>query len=87
MFTISNNQLLYMSGLSRHIQQSIPKMKYNSNFHESFQVLFLVQLIEQPILRIPNFNFLDSSCCKVFLFIFCGKSYIGIFDVFWSILI
>ena len=27
---------------------------------------YLVQLIEQPILRIPNFNFSNLRCCKVF---------------------
>ena len=36
-----------------------------------------VQLIEQPILRIPNFNFPNLRCCKVFLFLFFFiKSYI-----------
>ena len=28
---------------------------------------YLVQLIEQPILQIPNFNFPNLRCCKVFL--------------------
>ena len=30
------------------------------------QKYYLVQLIEQPILRIPNFNFPNLRCCKVF---------------------
>ena len=41
-----------------------------SNF---FLIKYLVQLIKQPILRIPNLR-----CCKVGFFL-CVKSYIGIF--------
>ena len=40
--------------------------------------MYLVQLIEHPILRIPNFNFPNLRCCKLF-FLFNIKSYIGIF--------
>ena len=51
----------------------------NPNLGNSiFPFKYLVQLIEQPILRIPNFNFLNLRCCKVFSF-FCVESYIGIF--------
>ena len=35
-----------------------------------FLELYLVQLIEHPILRIPNFNFPNLRCCKVFFFSF-----------------
>ena len=34
---------------------------------KNFHVVYLVHLIEQPILRIPNFNCLNLRCCKVFL--------------------
>ena len=43
-----------------------------------FLNLHFVQLIEHPILRIPNFNFPNLRCCKVF-FLFNITSYIGIF--------
>jgi hypothetical protein len=33
---------------------------------QKFEVHYLVQLIEHPILRIPNFNFPNLRCCKVF---------------------
>ena len=41
-------------------------------------IIYLVQLIEQPILRIPNVNFPNLRCCKCF-YLFNIKSYIGIF--------
>ena len=34
-----------------------------------------VQLIEQPILPIPNFNFPNLRCYKVFLFFLCKELY------------
>ena len=37
------------------------------------QMVYLVQLIEQPILRIPIFNFPNLRCCKVFLFFVCKE--------------
>ena len=40
---------------------------------------YLVQLIKHPMLRIPNFNFPNSRCCKVFFFLFNTTSYSGIF--------
>ena len=57
-----------------------PKKQRSSSSHfftipEStifFQAIFfyLVQLIEHPILRIPNFNFANLRCSKVFVFSF-----------------
>ena len=38
-------------------------------------VYYLVQLIKHPILRIPNFNFPNLRCCKVFFFLFNIKIY------------
>ena len=36
-----------------------------------FDIFYLVQLIEHPILRIPNFNFPNLRCCKmVFSFLY-----------------
>ena len=34
--------------------------------YELNKIFYLVQLIEHPILRIPNFNFPNLRCCKVF---------------------
>ena len=42
-----------------------------------WQNIYLVQLIEHPILWIPNFNFPNSRCCIFFLF--NKMSYIGIY--------
>ena len=39
--------------------------------------IYLIQLIEHPILQIPNFNLPNLRCCKVF-FLFNIKSYTGI---------
>ena len=44
------------------------------------KVVYRVQLIEHPILRIPNLNFPNLRC--VFFFVFYITSYIGIFGVF-----
>ena len=33
--------------------------------YELNKIFYLVQLIEHPILRIPNFNFPNLRCCKV----------------------
>ena len=38
-----------------------------------FNVVYLVQLIEQPILRIPNSTFPNFRCCKVFSFFVCKE--------------
>jgi hypothetical protein len=57
-----------------------PAKAANSIFFQ--KDLYLVQLIEQPILRIPNFNFPNLRCCKAFLF-FCVQRVIStFFDVF-----
>ena len=45
---------------------------------------YLVQLMKQPILVIPNLNFLNLSYCKVFFYVFNVKSCIRIF---WCIVI
>ena len=37
--------------------------------YELNKIFYLVQLIEHPILRIPNFNFPNVRCCKVFFFL------------------
>ena len=56
--------------------------KPNSNF---FTFWYLVQLNDHPILRIPNFNFPNLRCCKVFFsfFLFIITIYIGILCLFW----
>ena len=41
-------------------------MNYNQ-VSTKLVIIYLVQLIEQPISRIPNFNFTNLRCCKVFL--------------------
>ena len=43
------------------------------NLFKVFHKHYLVQLIEQPILRFPNFNFTNLRCCKVFLFFVCKE--------------
>ena len=49
------------------------------NSRRIFEVVYLVQLIKHPNLRIPNFNLPNLRCCKVFFFLFDITSYIGIF--------
>ena len=49
------------------------------NFDITWTDRYLVQLIEHPILRIPNFNSPNLRCCKVFFFLFNITSYVGIF--------
>ena len=45
--------------------------------------LYLVQLIKQPILRIPNFNFPNLRCCKVFWSFWYKESYMPFVGVLW----
>ena len=59
-------------------------MNYNQ-VSTKLVIIYLVQLIEQPISRIPNFNFTNLRCCKVFLFCLCVKSYIGIFLAYFGL--
>ena len=42
---------------------------------EEFAIFYLLQLIEQQILLIPNFNFPNLRCCKVFFFCVCKELY------------
>ena len=50
-----------------------------SKWHDQrIKSLYLIQLIENPILWIPNFHFPNLRCCKVFWY-FDITSYIGIF--------
>ena len=46
---------------------------------------YLVQLIKHQILRIPDFNFPNLRCCKVFFFLFNITSNVGIFWVYFDI--
>ena len=57
------------------------------NQKKTFRTYHLVQLIEHPILRIPNFNFpnLCNVLQSVFFFLFNITSYIGIFWVYFDI--
>ena len=42
---------------------------------------YLIHLIKYPILQIPNFNFPNLRCWKVFFFLSIIMSHIGIFDI------
>ena len=49
------------------VMSKLSKSSLNWQISEKDQQDYLVQLIEHPILRIPNFNFPNLRCCKVFL--------------------
>ena len=76
--------LMIIPGAGEGFTESINRLA-NSSFYElivyffisrgTFSIFCLVQLIEQPILRIPNFNFPNLRCCKVFLFFVCKELY------------